>query len=557
MNRILDRNLLALSSNTPSLADRISAADPDPSVSIEMTRSGLPVPVVSRSGGARFWLHSAFDPAREATRMSENSAARGFIVFFGLGAGYHIQSFLKGERCSAALVVDFGISTIRTLLESVDMANVLADRRVSLLVDPEDEELSSFLKGKYVPVLFGDLSTVIHRPCVELRDGDFGRAADVLKDTVSQISADYSVQAFFGKRWFLNIVRNLPVAERPVRPLPPIREAIITAAGPSLEAGLAAIAARGRDTFLIATDTSWPVLRRSGILPDAVVSIDCQHISYYHFFGRLPCSAPLVLDLASPHVLTKRADSLMFFSSGHPFCRFIAEHWKPFPLLDTSGGNVSYAAASFAETLGAVRATIYGADFSYPMGKSYARGTYIYPYFEYRSDRLKPVESLFQSFMFRNQLLERIPEPDGRFRYETEPLSRYRVALERFERKSPMEIVSIPRHDGRSCGPARPDEKNGARRDMRLFSSGRTSSTSERFLAGYRDMVAAFPSPSGGQSDYLRRLAPMERDILTTLLPAASAIKRSTPRRAETWSELVEETRRWTLEILDSAISPG
>ena len=158
----------------------------------------------------------------------------------------------------------------------------------------------------YVPPLSGDIRSLPLRGRVDLEPAAFMSAADTLKTVLGNISDDYSVQAFFGKLWFKNAVRNLFIAERSSAPLPPIRRAAVTAAGPSLEDQIPALRdAKASGVFLIATDTSLPVLMGRGLVPNAVISIDCQHISYYHFLGGIAEGLPLILDLASPSTLCR------------------------------------------------------------------------------------------------------------------------------------------------------------------------------------------------------------------------------------------------------------
>ena len=68
---------------------------------------------------------------------------------------------------------------------------------------------------------------------------------------------------------------------------------------------------------------------------------------------------------------------------------------------------MTHAALSLAEALGAESTLLAGADFSYPEGKSYARGTYIYGYFGQSQSRLAPLEALFSGFLFRGSDMER------------------------------------------------------------------------------------------------------------------------------------------------------
>jgi hypothetical protein len=188
------------------------------------------------------------------------------------------------------------------------------------------------------------------------------------------------------------------------------------------------LADKRKDLFLIAADTSLPALLSAGLEPDAVVSIDCQHISYYHFMAGIPKETLLFLDLASPPLLTGLGAKTRFFSGGHPLTRYISRYWRPFPEVDTSGANVSYAALSLAELLGARTVELYGADFSYPLGLTYARGSYLYPFFEKSQNRLNSLEALHSAFLYRSPLSKH-SGPGASWYYETKPLGMYRQRL--------------------------------------------------------------------------------------------------------------------------------
>lgn len=555
---IFRRNLLALSSRHPGVCDALSEASPDPRLHVATSRSGQPVPVLKLpTREAAF--HSLMDPMREAERLVEAQGPGGFIVSFGLGAGYAIRSFLASPLTTAVVAIEYSAPLLRALLEELDLSEIFLDRRFTLVLDPSPEELEATILSAYVPPVSGDIRTAPLRGRTDLSPEPFALAADTLRSILGRISDDYSVQAFFGKLWFRNAVRNLFASEGAAPPLPPVRRAIVTAAGPSLEEGLAEVAAAQKaGAFLIATDTTLPALLGSGLKPGAVVSIDCQAISYYHFLKGLPAGLPLVLDLASPNRLARLSDSPRFFSSGHPFCAYVSANYRPFPALDTSGGNVTHAALSLAEALGAETCLLVGADFSYPEGKSYARGTYIYDYFDEQASRLSPTESLFAGFVRRNASIVRETDfdRDGReyCRYVTKPLMAYKEHLERFIERSAMEI--LPR---RGKGVEIRAKRAGARpsRETALFSAGSATEGAAAFLKRYAKGLASLPPVTGQASAYLQSLGPAERDLWTTLLPSASALRRAAGGDAAGAAALLEGTRAWALAELELAIESG
>jgi hypothetical protein len=565
---IFKRNLLALSAADPELGERLIEAAPDPRLRVEVARNGLPVPVV-KTGSREAALHSLMDPVREAERLVQALPPGGFLVALGLGAGYGIKPYLVSSATTGVLIVEYSAPLLRALLEEIDLSEIFLDGRVSLLLDPSPEELQLALFSSYVPPLAGDIRSIPLRSRTDLDPEPFSLAASTIRAVLGRISDDYSVQAFFGKLWFRNAVRNLFASERPAPSLPPVRRAVVTAAGPSLEEGMGAIAAAKKaGDFLIATDTSLPALLGSGLMPSAVISIDCQTISYYHFLKGLPAGIPLILDLASPNRLARLSDSVRFFSSGHPFCAFVSARYRPFPALDTSGGNVTHAALSLAAALGAESCLVVGADFSYPEGKSYARGTYIYDYFDLLSGRLAPTESQFTGFVWRNASVFKESDRDGEgrsyVRYVTKPLMSYREHFERFAAGCKMEIRPLK---GKGVliktPPARPRPAGGeaigggaARFAPRsLFSAGPARESAASFLKGYAASLAALPEPREPAAVYLRSLAPEDRDLWTTLLPTASAFQRAAGQDGKGPAPLLSEVRDWALAEVAEALS--
>lgn len=554
---ILSRNLLALSGRDQLLGQRLETADVDRRFAVRQARNGMPVPVC-RTDGREIALHSLVDPAREGQRLAQAQPAGGFIVALGLGAGYGLLPYLRQTQTSGILIIEYSAPLLRFILEEFDLAELLADPRVTLLLDPSPAEIGNRLPALYVPSLAGDIRTMPLRPRTELDPAAFQTATDAMREVLGKISDDYSVQAFFGRLWFRNAIRNLFVAERPSPPLKPARRAVVAAAGPSLESAIDAIAAERRaGALLIATDTSLPALIGMGMKPDIAVSIDCQAISYYHFVKGIPDDVPLVLDLASPNRLARLSHNVRFFSSGHPFCAFLSSRWRPFPALDTSGGNVTHAALSLAEALGAERTLLAGADFSYPDGKSYARGTYIYDYFAKTASRISPLESSFAGFVFRTPSVQRQGDRDeeGRVysRYVTKPLLSYRLHLEEFAAKADMVVEPFRGRGVEIRIPVRGRERRSRRP---LFAAGPARIGAETFLRDYAKMLSALPPPYEPVAAYLGSLDHERRDLWTTLLPTASAIRRSAGRNAADSAGLLEETRLWALaeiaEGLDS-----
>jgi hypothetical protein len=534
-----ERNVLALSKTDPRLCAQLSAAETTRGCyRFISSKTGETVPALVDAAGAAHPLHSMVDPQREAERLLSTIKEEGYLVFLGLGGGFYAAAALERKETERVLVIEYDLNGMAELLSSREYIPLFNDPRFHLMVDPSAEQIEDYFLGSYKPVLHGGIRVFPLRARTE-HARNFVEAGEAINHAIESVSRDYSVQAYFGKRWFSNIIRNLSNAGDPSAPAAPIRRASITAAGPSLDLQLPRLKEERKHSFLIAADTSLPALLNAGIEPDAVISIDCQHISYQHFLSGLPEKTRLFLDLASPPTVSARSRNPLFFVSGHPFSRYIQQTWRPLPFLDTSGANVTFAALSLAENLGAEEISLYGADFSYPQGKTYARGTYIYPFFEKKQSRFDTLESLHSAFLYRSQPLSRQTNENSWY-YETQSLRFYRETLEQKAARSKAILLPVP-----GLGPAIAAPKvlhrEQFRREFSLYTQGSPRCPSFEFLQNYRRDLEETVSFS------------RESSITLTILPSAAAIRREYP--GCDIQVIFKLLKDWCLEELDKVLS--
>ena len=259
-----------------------------------------------------------------------------------------------------------------------------------------------------------------------------------------------------------------------------------------------------------------------------------------------------MLDLASPPVLTRITDKIIFFSSGHPFSQYLTSKWRRFPYIDTSGGNVSHAAISLAQYLGAREITLLGIDFSFPEGKSYSRGTYMYPLFRSAESRVNPLETLFFSFILKNSTIikERV---DGCIRYTTKPMISYKERLEVFLQKSKAAIIPLPgKGVPLNIDRRLKEEKQGS--GGHILSAGAPKTDWKYFLKAYLTGLRALPEPYHPLSGYFRVLSKEEQSLWITQFPAATAIRESLGLKTVEGPELLKQVREWASVIILRAL---
>jgi hypothetical protein len=443
---------------------------------------------------------------------------------------------------------------LKALFQNVELAGVLSDRRVGIVAGPDAGSVEGYILSRYVPAIDGGLAAIPLKPWCELEDRFFGGAADEVLSAAARNRADYSAQAHFGKRWFSNILGNLPAVERAGVEESSRSVAHVTAAGPSLDAQVRILAERDGKSRLIATDTSLPWLVRSALLPDAIVSIDCQNYCYLHFMGGFPREVPLFLDLASPPILARRAERFAFFASSHPFVRYLSERWRAFPRVDTSGGNVTQAGISLARELGADTVHLYGADFSYPDGKPYARGTYLFDVFALRESRRKPSEGYFYSFLYRAEGTAKEWTGEG-WRYTTPVLLEYRRSL-----LGALPVLGIALIPAKGKGlPIETGARGVGKRsspgsDVRaVWARAKPVCIWRDFLGAYAEDLRGLPEPGDPLWQYFAGVTALQRDLWATLLPLAPSFGRE-PAARPSRAAALREARSWALWRISRAI---
>ena len=517
----------------------------------EKSKSGENVPFIVNSAGEKKPLHSMMDPKREAQRLASTIPEEtNFIVLFGLGGGFTAEAVLNQTQ-ARLIVIDFDNDSIKNLFMEIDFSALVNNKRFSLLIDPKTEEIENFILKNYNPSLYGGIKIIPLRARTEADVSLFDNAARAVQHSIEIISSDFSVQVHFGRRWFSNIIRNIkdfmPAMENKFPNQ--VDSAAVIAAGPSLNQQIPLLEKlKSKKVFIISSDTALPVLLQNGIEPDTVVSIDCQHISYYHFMG---CSNTknilLALDIASPPLLSRLPFYPVFFSSSHPLAQYVSANWNPLPYLDTSGGNVTYSCLSLAEFFGAKNITVFGADFAYIKSLTYAKGTYLNSYFGKKQNRFLSIEAQSSAFLYRCEFLPK--KSQDQYYRETSSLRFYRKKLE--EKAAVINAnITCAKGEGAPVKLHNRQVNNTAVRNTSILKIKKNPLTGIEFLEQYRKNIASLPQAC--HDDYLHILDEKEKEIFTTLLPAAAFLKNRNP--LFNAKELIEETKRYCIKLIEKVI---
>ncbi|RMG74082.1 MAG: hypothetical protein D6710_02220 [Nitrospirae bacterium] len=130
----LEKNINALRTTDPLLAEEILRADEQGEITVIKTRNGL---YTAKKGGVL--LHSQYDPVREAERWAERQDDRlsryKRIYILGFGFGYHVEALLNLYKTVETVVIEPEVALLKRAFQVRDLSHIL--KRVRIVADPE------------------------------------------------------------------------------------------------------------------------------------------------------------------------------------------------------------------------------------------------------------------------------------------------------------------------------------------------------------------------------------------------------------------------------------
>ena len=402
--------------------------------SIEKAKNGTEIPVF-KSGKT---MESRYNPERDAENLCNTieTDSRFFLVL-GIGSGLFIQKLITKYPDSYIIALENSQADIDFIKELPHVKELLKLTNVRFT---DLSSLSNILINTFIPAKYGDLKIVEQRAWLLENQNLLEKIKSEINHAIGIVSADYSVQAHFGKIWQKNIMENAFIAAKSHNPNYSLPEkeikktAVIFAAGPSLEMHINDYLDKEK-YFLISTDTAFSIFKKIKKAPDIVISIDGQNISYNHFLHNVKDheknSTQFYFDLCANSSIAKKiyekGASVRFFCSGHPLASAINNSSnKALPVLFSGAGTVTISALDFALQEGFRNIIILGADFGFINGKAYAYGTYLENLYNINSSRFQTSETSFNKLMFRTPLKK------NHDKLSTDVLEAYQYSLEKY-----------------------------------------------------------------------------------------------------------------------------
>ncbi|NNM54656.1 MAG: DUF115 domain-containing protein [Spirochaetales bacterium] len=495
---------------------------------------------------------STYDRTKEAQRWLEGIPTSSLVLWGGPSP----QAILGLLERSVPLIViiEPRLAFWQATLSSADWSEILT--HPSIFIPSTPQEFNHLLQTRHLPLWDRTLSVVEWRATADFERDAWNHAWQQVQDSWK---GDLSTQARMGRLWLRQSLTNL-ARLKPFRLVwEPWDTVIIAGAGPGLESALESpsnrklLFDRPANVKLFAVDTALPALICRGIEPDLIVSLDGQMVSYQHFLPAFPPHIPILADLASLPLLNRLTNPLLRFLSAQPLHRWIASRYPDLPQLLTPFGQVAGSALEAAYQWGAQKALLWGLDFAYPQAKTYARGTYIYPYFDQRANRLQPLDSNMVGFAFRTSSVQHWQTPQG-LSYTNAVLQGYRTQLQTGVATWSMNFESW---DGKGLPLQLPVTGRTSPHKGATFLSILTNPEQwKEFQRDLQRLWSSLPKPAPEQTwrTYAQTLSSAQVEAWLALWPLAAWSNGHTgsgpASLTSSWQEIFADSRQKALEIL-------
>lgn len=404
---MFDQNVSVLKKVNPSLLFEIENTKIDNQFQIMESKRGDSV-LFYNDDGKKKYFNSKVDPYREAERFTKQIDNFDFDMFviFGFGAAYHIESLLqKISQSSILVIVEKELSIIKLMMIKKDLTKIFSDKRVILLVDPKDDIIAEYLKGKSTK----KTTFLMHRGSYQVFPDYYNNISVIVKSYLSTKDVNIATLAKFEKIWSSNLARNIKSfasslgVDRFYNKFKSY-DAILVAAGPSLNQSLNFIRENRSKAIIVAVDTAYKTLLNNNIVPHFVLAVDPQIINARYFEGVEKTTSILVVDpTVHPSVVRMFKGRILFTSVAFDMLKWIEKIIGTRGEI-THGGSVSTNCYDFAKRLGVGRVVMVGQDLSFTHGLAHAKGSYLDEQIHMKTFRFKNSE------MFNRSQLTALPK---------------------------------------------------------------------------------------------------------------------------------------------------
>lgn len=389
------KNIKALEEKNPELANELENLDKNlvnecKQYRLLNARNGSKtIKLIAKNN--EFFLHSRYDPEKEAERFTQNIEKDEIdsVVVLGFGLGYHILTLYKvlKEKNIQLFVIEKRIELINEAMKFNDFIELFHSNDFHLITGDkfEKDDIYNNIINKLNNDVFDDLKVLSWKPLIKLDEKYYQKAANQISEVSNTLYKNKMTTMKSGKLWNKHLLQNLN--EIIINPgfnyfhdLYKDEPIIIVSAGPSLNKNMhQLIDAKGK-AVIIAVSTALKPLLAKNIIPDIVILIDAAEAMIAHFENIDKSKLKEVILAFAPKVQPKIVNEwsgpkmLTPIPSEDQLIRWI-EQYTDYKGRIFSGGSVAHSALGLAYFLGGNPIIFIGQDLAFSNESTHVKGS--------------------------------------------------------------------------------------------------------------------------------------------------------------------------------------
>lgn len=374
---IWDENIKKLKQKDAKLAEILEKeqarwlVSEQPAYWLEPTNSGL-FTMAGFDDMGQYYFHSNTNPQVEAKEFAQyyyDMTCDKYIIL-GLALGYH---------CEAMSLMDEGITiniyenSLEVILQAM-MANnldwLLDNENITLVYDPDLKEMTREIShhiggGK-------DMSFIIHSPSMRHIGNEDVKAK--LQKIFIRDSGIRNTKALMESN-FRDNIKNMTDVIDALEDDFAGKNAIIVAAGPSLDNNVRLLLEKPENTLIIATGTVFRKLMAMGVDVDYVIVSDANRRVFAQISGYLDCKVPMLYLSTAYRGFANSYAGEKYIILQEDYDRAEEEALKLNAKKYKTGGSVATTALDVCISLGCRSIAFLGLDLAYTGNFAHAEGT--------------------------------------------------------------------------------------------------------------------------------------------------------------------------------------
>ena len=377
----LETNMKLLVKKFPELALTVKENITNFDIEYELltARSGQ-LTLKANFNGRSIYLHSAYDPHKEAQRVVEDKSFDNsdIIFIFGLGLCYQLQEIVRktANKKVHIVVIEKDPRVLKLALENIDLRSILDYSFINFYINLPGRAIFMNLINNLNVASAKNIYFFDRQPWFQLYEDYYTEILRKVRDVISLKTTNIATMVEFKGDWLRNSLKNLPVTYNSpginiLKNKFPEYPAIIVSAGPSLDKNVTHLGKAKGKAVIIAVGTALKTLFRENIVPDLVITYDASELNYSHFEEIDYGVIPLAFDpMVYPQIVDEHQGIKFVFSTKQTQLNSYLEEVDSKGYLE-SGGSIATAAFSLALKMGCNPVILTGQDLAFSEGRTH------------------------------------------------------------------------------------------------------------------------------------------------------------------------------------------